>query len=200
MSLIAKLIRGIFYFIKGGSNRLLSFFYKRTFARCGKNVRVGSFTSIFSYNNIFIGDDVYIGPYAIFLATESRIYIGNKVLFGPRVTLIGGDHRVTDVGRFIYDVKDKLPDDDRDIYIEDDTWIAANVTILKGVTVGRGAVVGAGALVIKDVPPYAIVAGIPAQVIKYRWDIDTTLLHEEKLYQPSERFTREQIEQHRNEA
>ena len=48
-----------------------------------------------------------------------------------------------------------------------------NATILKGVTIGRGAVVAAGAVVAKDVPPYAIVGGIPAKIIKYRFDEET---------------------------
>lgn len=54
-----------------------------------------------------------------------------------------------------------------------DVWIGVNVTILEGVSIGHGAVVGAGAVVTKDVPPYAIVGGVPARIIKYRFDEET---------------------------
>lgn len=51
-----------------------------------------------------------------------------------------------------------------------DVWIGTGAVVLQGVTVGHGAIVGAGAVVTKDVPPYAIVAGVPARVIRYRFD------------------------------
>lgn len=57
----------------------------------------------------------------------------------------------------------------RILNISDDVWIGANVTLKRGITIGTGAVVAAEALVTKDVPPYAIVGGIPAKVIKYRF-------------------------------
>ena len=52
------------------------------------------------------------------------------------------------------------------IVIEDDVWLAARVTVLKGVRIGRGAVVAAGAVVTKDVPPFTLVGGVPAKIIK----------------------------------
>ena len=57
-------------------------------------------------------------------------------------------------------------------YIGNDVWIGSRAIILQGVNIGTGAVVGAGAVVTKDVPPYAVVAGCPAKIIKYRFDSD----------------------------
>jgi acetyltransferase-like isoleucine patch superfamily enzyme len=54
------------------------------------------------------------------------------------------------------------------IKIEDDCWIAANSIILAGVTIGKGSVVAAGSVVTHDVPPYSVVAGSPARIIKQR--------------------------------
>lgn len=57
-------------------------------------------------------------------------------------------------------------------YIGNDVWIGSRAIILQGVHIGTGAVVGAGAVVTKDIPPYAVVAGCPAKIIKYRFDSD----------------------------
>ena len=189
MRWVAIMLYYTIYVVRGCTNLFLSFFYKKMLRGCGSNVRFSALTSDFTYRNVTIGNDVYIGPHALFLCTESQIFIGNKVLFGPHVTIIGGDHRITDVGRFIYDVLDKHPEDDQDVHIEDDVWIGTNTTLLKGVTVGRGAVVAAGALVTKDVPPYAIVGGVPAKVLKYRFTPEQIQEHERQLYAEDKRLT-----------
>ena len=59
-----------------------------------------------------------------------------------------------------------------DIVVQDDVWIGLNATIMSGVEIGQGAIVAAGAVVTRNVPPYAIVGGVPAKVIKYRFEQD----------------------------
>tara|TARA_A100001391_G_C5079914_1_gene279860 strand:- start:4151 stop:4474 length:324 start_codon:yes stop_codon:yes gene_type:complete len=77
---------------------------------------------------------------------------------------------------------EKRAEDDLGVVIEDDVWVGTRAVILHGVTVGRGSIVAAGAIVTKDVPRYSIVAGVPAQVIKYRWSADAIAEHERDLY------------------
>ena len=55
------------------------------------------------------------------------------------------------------------------VRIEDNVWIGENVTICPGVTIGENSVIGAGAVVTKDVPPYAVVAGVPARLLRFRY-------------------------------
>ena len=57
-----------------------------------------------------------------------------------------------------------------DIVIGDDVWIGYGAIILSGIHIGQGAIIGAGSVVTKDVPPYAVVGGVPAKVLKYRFD------------------------------
>ena len=59
------------------------------------------------------------------------------------------------------------------IVIKNDVWIGSHVLLLEGITIGDGAIIAAGAVVTKDVPPYSIVGGVPAKIIKKRFDDDT---------------------------
>lgn len=158
-------------------------------------------SSDFYYKNIFLGNDVFIGKCASFIASISRIEIGNKVLFGPNVTIRGGNHSTHIIGKLMadYTLEDKLKIDDEPVIIDEDVWIGTGAIILKGVHIGRGAIVAAGAVVTKDVPPYAIVGGVPAKIIKYRWNIEEIRQHEEILYQFEKRYSLEELNIFRNE-
>ena len=129
----------------------------------------------YTFENVEVGDDVTISHDCLFLATRSRIVIGNKAMIGPGVMIIGGNHNTAVPGRFMYDVRDKKPEDDQDVTIEDDVWVGARAIILKGVKLGRGSIVAAGAVVNKDVSPYTVVGGVPARVLSRRFDLETVL-------------------------
>jgi len=184
-------------FCQRGYKRMLMVLLRPLFASYGRNIIFDPTNSLFTYKNIALGDDVYIGPGAYFSSIK-KIHIGNKVLIAPGVSMIGGDHNITQMGRFMYDVHEKLPGNDLEIVLEDDVWIGANATILKGVTIGRGAVVAAGSLVNKDVPPYAIAGGVPAKVLRWRWTMDEIIKHEEALYPVEKRLSLEKLKETRN--
>ena len=152
------------------------------FAEKGNYVYLGHSADLIA-SHIHCGHHVHIGPHASFMASIAHIYIGNYVTFGPSVTIRGGDHRINLIGKHIYEIgeDEKLPENDRDVIIEDGVWCGCNVTILKGCCIGKGAVVAAGSVVTKDVPPYAIVGGNPAKVIKFRFTGEQIKEHERIL-------------------
>lgn len=86
-------------------------------------------------------------------------------------------------------------DEYEDIYIGNDVWIGSSVKIMPGVKIGNGAVVGAGAIVTKDVPPYAIVGGVPAKIIRYRFSEEViSKLEKSKWWELPDAVLKENIE------
>lgn len=189
--MISKVLSGLYFFLSKSIDRILMFLYSSQFESCGKNVYFYPTQSYLLYKTISIGNDVYIGPGAMFLVRDSSIIIEDKVMFDPNVSIVGGNHSTHIIGRFMFDYKfsDKRLAEDQAVLIETDVWVGANSIILSSVTVHRGAIVAAGALVSKDVPPYAIVGGVPASVIKFRLSIEEILEHEKILYKPEDRLS-----------
>lgn len=187
-----KMIGSVVYLLIRVFRRLLMYALRPLFKSYGRNFIFDPFGT-YSFQTIAVGNDVSIGPGACLLATRSSITIGNKVLFGPNVALIGGDHNTSEIGKFMYDVKYKQPENDQPIVIEDDVWIGTGVIVLKGVRICRGSIIAAGAVVIKDVAPYSIMAGVPAQLIKKRWSDEDIVKHEELLYLPEKRLFKSSI-------
>jgi acetyltransferase-like isoleucine patch superfamily enzyme len=148
---------------------------------------------LYSYKNVSVGNNVNLGYRPILMADLSKIQIGNHVMFGPEVVVIGGGHNMSVVGKPMISVHEKTGNEDLGVVIEDDVWIGARAIILRGVRVGRGSVVAAAAVVTKSVPPYAIVGGNPAQVIRFRWNVETILAHERVLYSPDLQFSETEL-------
>lgn len=142
-------------------------------ARSGE-ILLGENTSVSPYavvqGNVTVGSNCSVQSYAVLVgygtAEDKRgeIRIGNDVRIAPHVMIIAANHKFDDVSRPIA----KQGIERKSIVIEDDVWIAGCANIMAGVTVGRGSVVAAGAVVTHDVPPYSVVAGVPARVIKKR--------------------------------
>ncbi|HEX8035512.1 MAG TPA: acyltransferase [Ktedonobacterales bacterium] len=137
----------------------------------GNRVSIGSFAMIrpsgyYSGHigeGLRVGDKSTIGPFC-YLGCSGYITIGRNVMIGPRVSFYAENHNFADVSKPMqYQGVTRVP-----IVVEDDCWIASHSVILAGVTIGRGSIVAAGSVVTRDVPPYSIVGGAPARIIKSR--------------------------------
>lgn len=154
----------------------------RQFKNFGEESYIGH-GCIFSHSTISIGHHTYIGSKCVIQSPHGSVDIGNHVMFGPGVHIHGGNHIYDRVGVFMADVK-KEEGFDKPIVVEDDVWIGANAILLggfHGIRLGEGCIIGAGSVVTKDVPPYSIVAGIPAKVIKMRFTEQEILEHKKIL-------------------
>ncbi len=136
-----------------------------------------SLCSRFKKNAITIGDYVFTG---FNVHIDANVQIGHFVMLASNVAIVGGDHRFDIVGVPIrFTGRDRM--EELLTVIEDDVWIGHGCIVIAGVRIGRGAVVAAGTVVTKDVPPYAIVGGVPAKLIRYRFTPEQQKLHNEAL-------------------
>lgn len=176
-------------------DKFYGYFIKKSMATCGRNVKIMPSTSIFKgIENFHFSNNVRISRYAVIYSTDAKVFIGEKVGIGPYLKIITGNHRFDKVGHFVFDGDyEKKPEDDKDVIIEGDSWFGINVTILAGVTIGRGTMIAAGAVVTKSCPPYSIIGGNPARILKYRFAIDDILEHEKMLYPIEKRYSREEL-------
>lgn len=145
---------------------LMHYVYGRKKAKIGKS-NIHPTVIIREGSNVRIGDNCLINHNNLIQAGKSKygtITIGNYVHTGVNVMFMAFNH-----GFYTRDIPTKKQDyTDAPIVVEDDVWIGAGSIILAGVTIGKGAIIAAGAVVNTDVPPYAIVGGVPIRILKYR--------------------------------
>ena len=127
------------------------------------------------FEAVHVGQGSYGELSILRLDKQSTLYIGNYCSIAPEVCfLVGAEHNINYVSTFPFKSKiigkeNKDAISKGNIIIDDDVWIGYGAIIMSGVHIGQGAVVAAGAVVTKDIPPYAIVGGVPAKLIKYRF-------------------------------
>jgi maltose O-acetyltransferase len=138
---------------------------RRIFLRCGEGVLIKRGAYFGSGSEIELGARSQIGHNA---RLDHDVVIGADVLMGPDVVMMSAGHAYEDpevpINR--QGQTPRMP-----IHIGNDVWIGTRVVVLPGVHIGDGAVVGANAVVTRDVPPRAVVAGVPARVIRMRGEI-----------------------------
>ena len=194
MKIICKLVIQAYLALHLIVDIILTFCYKKQMISCGHHVTFKPSTSnIKGIENMSFGNYVRIHKYATIFSSDAKLIIGNKVALGPKVTIMTGNHATDTIGTFMWDVHDKKDGLDKDVIIEDEIWVGSNVTILSGAHISRGCVIAAGAIVNKYIPPYSIVGGVPAKVLKYRFTPEQIIEHEKELYVSEKRLTLEQI-------
>lgn len=131
----------------------------------GRNFYIGSNYNISSIEKLEIGENVYIGE-NFYAKCEGGLSIKSGTIIAKDCEIWTCNHN--------YHSKDlyTIPYDRRFVYksviINENVWIGSRVTIIPGIEIGEGAVIGAGSVVTQNVPPYSVVGGNPAKVIKYR--------------------------------
>lgn len=136
------------------------FLAEHILAHCGKEVNIERHAHF--NRNISLGDCSGIGSHC---HIGGNTFIGNYVMMGPEVIVYTQNHRFdrTDIPMCQQGFQESEP-----VHIGNDVWIGRRVMIMPGVTIGDGCVIGAGAVVAKDMPPYSIVVGNPARVVRNR--------------------------------
>lgn len=141
------------------SHSIRLFYLKINLGRLGKDSTICKKTELRVMKNIFIGKNTVINKRVLLDARGGKISIGNNVDIAQDTNIWTLEHDFND---------DNHGTKGGRVIIEDYVWIASRVTILPNVIIGKGAVVGSCALVTKDIPPMAIVGGVPAKIIGKR--------------------------------
>ena len=153
----------------------------------------------FDPRNVEVGNYTYGELTVLNFGENEKLKIGSFCSIASGVVFsLNADHFTNHISTFPFKVKVlneqiKEAASKGDIIVDDDVWIGQNAIILSGVHIGQGSVIAAGAVVSKDVPAYAIVGGVPAKVIKYRFEPE---MIEELLKIDYSKLTKEDIEKH----
>lgn len=170
---------------------------RKSFGHIANNAKLIPPLNIVNPKNVFLYENTKIED-ATISASIGKFILKKYSAAAEGLSVHTGNHMMV-IGKFYRTVTndDKLKSGeifDKDVIVEEDVWIGCNVTLLSGAHIGRGSIIAAGAVVNKSTPPYAVIGGVPAKFIKFKWSIEEILKHESILYPEEERFTREELE------
>lgn len=163
----------------------------------GKNAALGIPADLKKPENIYMYEHSCIGSRSTILSVgESRFIMGKNSMAAEGLTVITSNHR-----QRIGSVRDGSNSNNvyKDIIVEEDVWLGINVTLLYGSHIGRGCTLGAGVVCRRKIPPYTVVIGNPARIIKFRYSVDEIIEHEKKIYSEKDRIPREVLEKNYQE-
>jgi len=140
------------------SHHLRRFFYRLGGIKIGRGSSIHMGATFYSPSNISIGEDTIVGERVV-LDGRDKLIIGNHVAIASEVMIYNSEHNIND---------DNFQAIEAPVVIDDYVFIGPRAIILPGVEIGKGAVIAAGGVVTKDVPPFAVVGGVPAKIIGER--------------------------------
>ncbi len=145
------------------SNALRKMCARHMFRSCGRITTIDRHAYFGTGSEIEIGDMSGIGAHCV---VPGNTIIGKYVMMAPEVHIVNNNHNIssTDIPMCMQGCDTDHPP----TVIEDDVWLGVRAILTPGHRIGRGSIVAAGAVVTKDVPPYSIVGGNPAKVIRSR--------------------------------
>ena len=148
--------------------------------------------------NIYLYENCHIMGGALISAAKAKFIMKKNSGAAEGLTVITTTHPAFIGEWFMEKGNNNEYAEAKDIIVEEDVWIATNVTLLMGAHIGRGAIIGAGAVIRKKIPPYAIVVGNPAKIVCFKFTPTEIIEHEERLYPLDKRLTINVLENNYN--
>jgi acetyltransferase-like isoleucine patch superfamily enzyme len=183
--------------IRNKIDRLFHIDRRSEYGFMAKDAYLAPDVMVFSKKNLYLYENTSIPEGSLILNPRSKFIMKRGSFSSYNLCVCPGNHMPL-VGVWKHDVTDAIKDEldkegkyDRDIIVEEDVWMGINVTLLNGTHIGRGCIVGAGCVVSGEWPPYSVIVGNPARIIKSVFSLEDIVRHEEKLYSPEDRIPKE---------
>jgi len=162
---------------------------RKRFGYIAPNARVRFPILIKGIENVYIYENSHILGNALIITTKAKFIMKKNSGASEGLVIVTGNHPLVKGELYLEKAGDNDIQNAKDVIIEEDVGLGANVTILNGVIVGRGAIIGAGSVLRHSVPPYAIIIGNPAKIVGFRFSPQAVIDHEKVLYPENERLS-----------
>ena len=169
---------------------------KSALAKCSSTTLLLLPSRILGAKNVYLHDYVRIMPQSVIMASGGKFIMKKFSAASFNLTVVTSNHRPTvGIPTFFnnsFHINEVIKGD---IIVEEDCWLGINVSLLPGAHIGRGAVIGANTLINREIPPYAVVVGVPNRIIATKFTKQEIIEHEKELYPREERLSEEQLDE-----